>query len=112
MIARATPWGTIQLGNEFFKLPLLEQLAVYAHEQGHLHHWHAWKRLWKILTLGFLDWEACMAWSAGQELEADRYAAERGHGPGLVSFLLRLEPDVESEGYPTPRQRIEALRHV
>lgn len=110
MIARSTLWGTIQTGKGFAKLTEREQRAVIAHEQGHLHHRHAWKRLAWILTLrATLDGSGFLAMCEAQELEADRYSAERGHTPGLVSFLFRHSLHVKSDGYPTPSERLEAL---
>jgi hypothetical protein len=112
MIARSTLWGTVQLGDGFYALSEREQNAVLAHEHGHLHHRHAWKRLGWIVTLrAFRKPEAFFALCEAQELEADRYAVERGHAPGLISFLFRHSLHVKSDGYPTTRQRLEAI-HV
>ena len=111
MIARATLWGTIQTGALFERLTEREQRAVLAHEQGHIHHRHAWKRLgWMVTLRALVNWNGFLAMCEQQELEADRYAAERGHTAGLVSFLFRCGHHVKSDGYPTPRQRLEALR--
>jgi hypothetical protein len=110
MIARSTLWGTIQFGDEFYRLTELEQCAIVAHEQGHIYYRHAWKRLKWMLTLrAFFQWDAFLAMCAAQELEADRYAADRGFAPGLISFLMRGDPHVKSDGYPTHKQRIEAI---
>jgi hypothetical protein len=112
MIARSTLWGTIQVGEHFYRLTPLEQEAIIAHEEGHIHHRHAWKRLKWALTLRWIRHrEELEPMLVAQELEADRYAAERGHAPGLISFLLRSPLDVKLEGYPTHRQRIGAI-HV
>jgi Zn-dependent protease with chaperone function len=108
MIARSTLWGTIQFGDEFYRLTELEQCAIVAHEQGHIYHRHAWKRLARLATFRWKDFfEFCEA----QELEADRYAADLGHAAGLISFLFRSNLHVKSDGYPTHKQRIEAI-HV
>lgn len=113
MIARSTLWGTVQTGKEFCRLSPLEQMAIYAHEDGHIFYRHAWARLWWLLTLrAFFRQDEFFSLCETQEIEADQYAARRGHGPGLISFLLRLQPDVKSDGYPTARQRLEAIRHV
>lgn len=112
MIARSTPWGAIQFGDEFYRLTDLEQCAVIAHEEGHIHHRHAWKRIKWVLTLrAFRDQKGFFEMCEAQELEADRYAVERGHAAGLISFLFRAGLHVKSDGYPTHKQRIEAI-HV
>jgi hypothetical protein len=106
MIARSTPWGTIQFGDAFYQLTELEQCAVIAHEQGHIHHRHALKRLWWLVSF---QWKGFFERCEAQELEADQYAAERGHAAGLISFLFRQGLHVKSDGYPTHKQRIEAI---
>jgi hypothetical protein len=112
MIARSTLWGTIQLGDAFYRLTELEQRAIIAHEEGHIFYRHAWTRLKWILTLrAFRHYDRFLLLCAWQEFEADRYAVERGHGPGLISFLFRGNLHVKSAGYPTHKQRIEAI-HV
>src|SRR5882672_10222466 len=112
MIARSTLWGTIQYGESFFLLSEREKRAVIAHERGHIHHKHAWIRFKWILTFREIrDWKGFLAMCEAQELEADRYAIDRGHTAGLISFLLRLSLHTKSDGYPTVRQRLEAI-HV
>jgi hypothetical protein len=106
MIARSTLWGTIQLGEDFYCLSELEQQAVIAHEQGHIRHRHALRRLWWLVSF---QWKGFLERCEAQELEADRYAVERGHAPGLISFLFRQGLHVKLDGYPTHRQRIEAI---
>ena len=108
MIARSTPWGTIQLGDDFYRLSELEQRAVIAHEQGHIYHRHALRRLWWLVSF---QWDGFFERCEAQELEADRYAAARGHAAGLISFLFRQSLHVKSDGYPTVKQRLEAI-HV
>lgn len=108
MIARSTLWGTIQLGDAFYTLSELEQSAILSHEYGHIVHYHAWKRLWWLVSF---QWHGFFQRCEAQELEADRYAVERGHAPGLISFLFRQQMHVKSPGYPTARRRIEAI-HV
>jgi hypothetical protein len=108
MIARSTLWGTIQLGDVFYTLSELEQAAILSHEYGHIVHRHAWKRLWWIVSF---QWRGFLQRCEAQELEADAYAAARGHAPGLISFLFRQQMHVKSPGYPTARRRIEAI-HV
>ena len=108
MIARSTLWGTVQLGDAFYRLTELEQRAIVAHEWGHIHHRHAWKRLARIVTF---RWKGFFEMCEAQELEADRYAVARGHAAGLISFLFRSNLHVKSAGYPAHKQRIEAI-HV
>ena len=108
MIARSTLWGTIQLGDGFYRLSDLELAAIVAHEEGHIHHRHALKRLWWMVSF---RWKGFSQRCEAQEMEADRYAVERGHAPGLISFLFRQQMHVKSPGYPTARRRIEAI-HV
>lgn len=109
MIARSTLWGTVQFGEAFFLLSKHEQRAVAAHEQGHIHHRHAWTRLKWIVTLRVRHWEEFLAMCEVQEMEADRYAVEQGHAAGLISFLFRLTLRSKTEGYPTAQQRLEAI---
>lgn len=110
-IARCTLWGTVQTGPVFDQLPFLQQQAVVMHEKGHIRGFHAWKRLWWILTF-----RACTpdfyAMCREQEHEADEYAAQAGHLRGMILLLRRL-PGCRDPGYPSPQQRIERLlRHV
>ena len=109
VIACSTLWGTVILGKDFYNLSPLEQEAVYAHEKGHIHHFHAWKRLWWMITLrAFFNTEGFFNVCAVQELEADTYAAARGHTVGLVLFLHR-NPSRETPGYPTSRERLKNI---
>jgi len=111
MIARSTPWGTIQLGDEFFKLPLEEKFAVLAHEEGHIKHLHAWKRIWWVITFrAFFDPEGFFYLCERQEFEADKHAADCGHAQGLIALLRRFDQNVQCDGYPSPARRIGAIR--
>lgn len=110
-VARSTPWGTIQTGDLFADLAPREQKAVIAHEEGHIHHRHAWVRLkWILTTRAFRRYDAFLAMCEAQELEADKYAAEEGHADGLRWFLSGRNLHVKSDGYPTAMKRLEALR--
>lgn len=66
-----------------------QQAAILAHEDGHKFHRHALKNLARCLFL--LPRPRQLA--AQQELEADRYAADRGHGPALASALRVLSAE-------------------
>ncbi len=108
-IARSTLWGTVQCGAVFYSLPERERAAVMAHEHGHLRHFHAWKRLWAIVS--GKTTEQYYAMCREQEHEADAYAAKRGHGAGMISLLLRIR-DRESDLHPSYKQRIDRImRH-
>lgn len=108
MIARCTPWGTIQLGDEFFRLARFEQRAVLAHEHGHIRKWHAWARIWWLVTLhAFFRTDDFLALCQEQEMEADRYAVEQGYRTGLISVLTQVQSRVKSAELT---ERLEALR--
>jgi Zn-dependent protease with chaperone function len=109
MIARSTLWGTVQIGEAFHLLSEAQQRAVIAHERGHIHHRHALKRLWWMISF---QWKGFFERCEAQELEADQYAAQHGHKEGLVSFLTRWSQPVKADGYPTVEQRLENLSHV
>lgn len=110
MIAYSTPWFTIRKGEDFWLLTKAEQQAVLAHERGHIYHWHAWKRIWWIITLRALRrHEDFLKMCEAQEFEADRYAADHGHAVGLMTVLLRNPSGVKSPGYPSPAERIGEL---
>lgn len=109
-IARATPWGTIQTGPCFAKLTPIEQEAVLEHERGHIAHRHALKRLMWLFTLrAVFNFNGFLALCERQEFEADRYAAARGHAAGLRLYFSRRLHAGKSPGYPSARERLEAL---
>jgi hypothetical protein len=105
--ARTTPWGTIQVGDLFWKLSAAERSAVMVHERGHLRYRHVLKRIWRLVTF---RWRGFYAMCEQQEFEADQFAVDRGFQRGLESFLLRHASRVKSPGYPTAAQRLEAIR--
>lgn len=108
MIARSTPWGTIQFGADFDRLSPIEQAAVVAHERGHIAHRHARARARWVLTLRALrDWEGFKAMCLEQEFEADRYAVARGHRVGLAVLLQSRE--MGGDLHPRSAQRLKAL---
>lgn len=68
------------------KLTADELAAVIAHENGHRHHLHAFENL--ALACCFVRRSPLRAHQ--QELEADDWAAQRGHGRALASAILKL----------------------
>lgn len=108
-IARSTPWMTIQIGPAFERLAEIEQQAVIAHERGHIRHFHAWKRVWWLITgrMHRRTADFC-SMCVEQEYEADAHAARTGHLKGMISLLSRL-PERQSPDYPSPKQRIKRL---
>jgi len=108
--ARCTPWGTIEIGDNFLKLSWDERRAVLAHEKGHVFHHHVRKRIvWLITLRALFDLKGFFEMCEAQELEADKYAVKNGHTRGLVSFLVNRCNDKKQLGYPTRDQRIKAI---
>lgn len=68
------------------KLTREEWQALYMHERGHAHHWHAWKNFLRVCVF----MRPRKAIREAQELEADLYAAEMGHAVHLSSALCKL----------------------
>jgi len=64
-----------------------ENIAVWMHEYGHLHHRHIQKNLVIAILLPFYRSRARVT---RQELEADGYVREAGLGPELASALRKL----------------------
>lgn len=109
-IARCTPWGTIQTGRGFRFLSPQEKAAVLAHERGHIAHRHALKRLGWVVTLRALrDWNGFLQMCEAQEYEADRYAVRQGCKVGMQVFLAKRIGLPAGPGYPSARERLEAL---
>lgn len=102
-------WKTIRTGEAFETLSPEEAHAVITHEEGHIRYWHIEKRmLWVLSGRAFFNPEGFFALCATQELEADDYAAKRGHGAALAAFLAKL-PDTPKDGYPSNKERIARL---
>lgn len=77
------PWGL-----NLFLTP--EELdAVAEHERGHQYHRHSWKNF--VLVCVFVT--ANERRRNMQEIEADEYARQRGHGAALASALRKLSRD-------------------
>ena len=110
LIARVTPWGTIQTGPSFARLSFIEQEAVLAHENGHLSHRHVLKRfLWLITLRAVFRFDEFVEMCEQQEFEADQYAVEQGCARGLCIFLSRRLHEPKSPGHPSAKQRLEAI---
>jgi Zn-dependent protease with chaperone function len=125
-------WKYISVGSRWFELTGAEAFAALAHEVGHCRGWHAEIRLGMFVAaalpaLYFLPWpvtagllasavlfECAAEISKRQELQADAFAADRGHGPHIVAFLERCRkiPVEHDPGsfYPTLLERIEKLK--
>lgn len=101
------PKKRIVLGATWFSLPIGEREAVLAHEAAHCKKFHLEKRL-LALPLLFLRPAFAQSIAQGQELEADQFACERGHGADLRSMLGRLHGK-EGQFYPLVAERVVAI---
>ncbi|MBN3809424.1 M48 family metalloprotease [Paraburkholderia sp. Ac-20347] len=109
-IARCTPWGTIRTGPGFRFLSPQEKAAVLAHERGHIAKRHALKRLSWVITLRALrDLDGFLQMCKAQEYEADQHAVSEGHLVGMQVFLAKRIGLPAGPGYPSARDRLEAL---
>lgn len=110
-VARATPWGSIQVGEMFQWLTPDEQIGVLAHETGHIEHDHAFKRLlWVISLRAVFQPEKYFKMCEEQEYEADAFAKSEGCAEGLASFLHRCSHG-KALGYPRIHDRIKRLQN-
>ena len=107
-IIALSAFGHVVTGKRFHHCQEDEKHAIIAHEMGHIFHRHALKR---ILRLIFMKWDGLAEYCKRQELEADMYAASKGHGRAMVNFLAR-QKNHSSPLHPTPRERIENLNRV
>jgi hypothetical protein len=73
----------IVTGKYFLSLSVRLRAAVLHHEAGHIENMHTEKR---IACLLFCPWKICML-CKNHEFEADRYAADKGHGKAILEFL-------------------------
>ena len=107
------PGGAIVLGRHARYLAPTEVQAVLLHEEGHLVHRHALRRVWWVLSF---QWRDLADRCRRQELEADRYAIDRGAALGLHKFLARFPASHKNALHPTPGERIahiyETLRGI
>lgn len=129
--ARATglwPRKRIILGPMWAKLPEPERTAVLYHEIGHCKALHMEGRalvtcaafapavfllpgkLLVVILVTLVLWELA-AWLARKsEYDADRFAAQHGHGPALARYLCRpIAYDGATDFYPSRSDRIDAL---
>lgn len=77
----------------------VELAALIAHEHGHRHHWHVWKNF--VFVCLFM--EPRKRWRREQELQADDYAAERGHAASLASALRTIGIHTAFDNYRARR---------
>jgi Zn-dependent protease with chaperone function len=98
----------IVIGEWFHLISSVEQAAIIAHETAHIHGWHQWKRIWWILSF---QWKGLPEKCKLQELEADRYAVQNGHGPGLLKFLKRCRNST-SKFHPTFEERVANIHQT
>ena len=100
--------GKIVVGPMFNRLTPFEQGAVLVHEVGHLELGHPrqrWRRWWWLIVKPAAFRAMCIE----QEYEADRFAAERGYGPALVSIYARIE-NASGLLHPPVQARIAKLQ--
>ena len=96
--------GRVILGRRFFGLPSHVRNAVLFHEDGHVALHHVEKGLLCLLLTPWRFFKLCRQ----QELDADRYAAERGHARGLAE-LLRFEKR-RTFSHPSNAERRQHLK--
>jgi Zn-dependent protease with chaperone function len=94
----------VTVGKRFNKLTFEGRNAVFAHEQGHVELHHTEKGLLCLLLTPWRFFKVCRK----QELEADLYAASRGHALGLID-LLRYEQDA-TWSHPSHAERRKHLK--
>ena len=97
-------WKRIYIGTKYTHLTSAQRTAVLAHEEGHCNLHHTEIRFLALFLLPFYLKYVCHS----TELAADRYAAKRGHGRGLVSLLKRTR-NPESFFHPSDETRCKIL---
>ena len=83
----------IHVNTVFMDLPIEQQLAILFHELGH----------WKLGHLRVRRWDLTERQQLEKEMEADKYAADHGHGVELAEMLGTLN-------CPQARARADNLR--
>lgn len=101
------PWKKIVLGMSFFYLGAREKEAVLLHEAAHCRKFHLERRIAAIPLL-FLRPAFATEIAMAHELEADRFAAERGFAVELLAALRKLGGK-EGRFYPTFDTRAKHL---
>ena len=101
-----TAGPVIITGKWFQRLSDVEKEAAIAHEEGHIRHWHALKRIWWVMSF---QWRGIEQRCREQEHEADAYAVECGCAAGLISLLIRLR-DIKGPLHPSRDERIAHIR--
>lgn len=99
---------TICATDRYFTLPFEERLSGIAHELGHLLHYtkvlnpkrlyrdEQWSKQLKDLSMvSEHKAERLKKWALLRELYADKQAAIRGYGEGILNILKRLQPATE-----------------
>ena len=99
--------GVIVVGVHWHGLSKSEQAAVIEHERGHAAKLHLLHRIWWVLSG---RWNGIVQRCRRQEIEADQYATERGHGLGLLRMLGRAHNTPASDFHPSHRERIDNIR--
>jgi hypothetical protein len=101
------PRKKIVLGVSYFYLSEREKEAVLCHEVAHCKRFHMEKRL-LALPLLFMRPAFTSRMASNQELEADRFAAERGLGVELLQ-VIRKYPENQGQFHPNRTERVAAL---
>jgi len=94
----------VVVGKPFLELPRHLRNAVMSHEQGHVDLHHLEKGWLCLLVTPWLFFRLCRK----QELEADAYAAQRGHASALLE-LLRYD-ERETYSHPSNAERRKHLK--
>ena len=102
------PWKKIVLGISFFYLERREKEAVLLHEAAHCKKFHMERRIAAIPLL-FLRPAFANEIAISHEIEADRFAAERGFAVELLSVLRKIGGK-EGRFYPTFDERAKHLK--
>lgn len=99
-------FGKIYVGEEFRKLPNMEQRGLLLHEEGHIRHRHQLKRLLAVLAIPFKGAEWFYGFCRRQELEADRYSVLHGGAYGMLQFFLHDNEPLPDPYYPNYQERV------
>ena len=101
------PFKRIVVGARFFHMHGSTQRAVLLHEAGHCKLFHMERRILALPALflnpGFAN-DLCVR----QELQADKFAADKGFGVELLALIRRMEGD-HGRFYPSRERRIAQL---